>query len=326
MPRKLPKYVRAKVAKGKTYLYFDTGRALVRLPAIKDARFGRALADAQKARDTKIEVANVMTVALLADLYESSQEFARLAPASRKIYSQYLKLARDQLGIAPADKLRPEHVRVVRDRIAETPGAANMLVRTLGSLFSWGRKREHVRSKPVEGIEMLEQGEHEPWPDWLLELALADPVVQLPVAMLYYTAQRIGDVCRMRWTDIRGGAIELRQEKTGITLTVPIHRQLGALLDRLPKEGFAILTRDGKAWPVPALRLHLQAWARAQQAKVVPHGLRKNAVNALLEAGCSSAETAAISGQTLQTVEHYAKRRDGVVLGKAAILRWEGRK
>lgn len=42
--------------------------------------------------------------------------------------------------------------------------------------------------------------------------------------------------------------------------------------------------------------------------KTVPHGLRKNAVNALLEAGCTIAEVSAITGQTHQVVEHYAAK------------------
>jgi hypothetical protein len=52
--------------------------------------------------------------------------------------------------------------------------------------------------------------------------------------------------------------------------------------------------------------------------------LRKNAVNALLEVGCSVPETAAISGQSLRVVEHYAKERNQRKLASAAILRWEG--
>jgi len=56
---------------------------------------------------------------------------------------------------------------------------------------------------------------------------------------------------------------------------------------------------------------------------VVPHGLRKNGVIALLEAGCSVPEVAAISRQSLQVVEYYGKRRDQNKLGDAAILRWE---
>jgi hypothetical protein len=68
----------------------------------------------------------------------------------------------------------------------------------------------------------------------------------------------------------------------------------------------------------------LQAFAAELGVKVVPHGLRKNAVNALLEAGCSAAETATISGQTLQMVEHYAKARSQKRLGEIAILKWQG--
>jgi hypothetical protein len=56
----------------------------------------------------------------------------------------------------------------------------------------------------------------------------------------------------------------------------------------------------------------------------VPHGLRKNAVIALLEAGCSSPETAAISGQSLRVVEHYAKERDQSLMADSAVLKWQG--
>jgi integrase len=332
MPRRLPKYVRTKTAKGKTYLYFDTGAVsdegkviLKRLPPLRDPTFGRALAAAQTARERRAATPHVLTVASLASLYEKSQEFAQLAHASRVNYGTYLRVARERLGIAPASDVTAEDVRIIRDKMADRPGAANMFIRTLGSLYSWGRKRGHVAANPVKDVDLLDQGEHEPWPEWLLECALLDKDVQLPVAVLYYTAQRIGDVCRMRWSDIRAGAIELKQQKTQTTLTIPIHRELSALIGQLPRTSLTILQRPtGEPWRPNTLRAHLQTWAKAQGAKIVPHGLRKNAINALLEAGCSSAETAAISGQTLQVIEHYAKRRDTRVLGKAAILRWEG--
>lgn len=333
MSRKLPKYVRTKTAKGKTYLYYDTGQVndagktiLKPLPAINDPDFGRALATCQTMRQRRDHTQHVLTVAFLANMYEKSQEFARLADTTKDSYALYLKQAREKLGIAPAEEVTAEDLRVIRDKMPKH-GAANQMIRVLGSLYAWGRKRNHVTNNPVRDVELLEQGEHEPWPDWLLENALQDVRVNLPVAMLYYTAQRIGDVSRMRWSDIRGGAIELRQQKTGLALAVPIHAELAALLDATPKTGLAILQRPtGGPWKPNTLRAHLKAWAAGHGANIVPHGLRKNAVNALLEAGCSSAETAAISGQTLQVIEHYAKQRDRGVLGRAAILRWEGKK
>jgi integrase len=56
---------------------------------------------------------------------------------------------------------------------------------------------------------------------------------------------------------------------------------------------------------------------------LVFHGLRKSAVVTLLEAGCSDAEVAAITGQSRQMVEHYARLVNQEHLARSAILKWE---
>lgn len=325
--------LRRKTAKGRAYLYFDTGQRnergkpiLKRLPDPSDPAFGRALARAQAARASRRNVAGMLTVAKLADLWEASPHWRGLSDGSRRNYGTYLRAIRERVGIAPAHDLRRGDVALLRDEMADRPAAANMFVRTLGSLYAWARKRGHVENSPTRDVELLDEGEHEPWPEWLLEKALADQAVQLPVAMLYYTAQRIGDVCAMRWTDIHGGVVHVAQQKTGKTLEIPLHRELAALLAKAPRKGLTILTNSRGGFYRPrGLRERLQAWAAARGAKVVPHGLRKNAVIALLEAGCSVAETSAISGQTLSIVEHYSKQRNQARLGSAAILKWEAR-
>lgn len=143
--------------------------------------------------------------------------------------------------------------------------------------------------------------------------------------MLYYTAARIGDVCAMRWSDIREDRIEFVQEKTNREMSVPIHGSLAPLLAGTKRTGLTILaTDDGRPLKRASLRERIQRFAIAAGYKVVPHGLRKNAVNSLLEAGCSVGETSAISGQSLAVVEHYAKRRASNRMGSAAILKWEG--
>jgi integrase len=328
----LPKHVRRKVAKGRTYYYFATGakvagkEVLKRLPDVRDPEFGRALSAAQSGRTRRQTVKGVLMVPALADLYERSPEFRRLADATRRSYELNLDKMRKRLAEVPADALQPKHVRLVHDEMADQTGAANQFVRVLGSLYSWGRKRGHVTAKPTESVELFDETPHEPWPEWLLEQALADEQVRLPVALLYYTAQRIGDVCRMRWSDIRDGAIAVTQQKTGKSLAIPFHAELAKLLASAPKEGLTILSANGRKRSEKALRDKLQAWAVERGQKIVPHGLRKNAVIALLGCGCSVAETAAISGQTLQMVEHYAKNRDQAKLAGAAVLRWEGKR
>ena len=57
------------------------------------------------------------------------------------------------------------------------------------------------------------------------------------------------------------------------------------------------------------------SWQKAFRGQLAPirdaglvfHGLRKSAVVTLLEAGCTDAEVSAITGQTRQMVEHYAR-------------------
>jgi hypothetical protein len=56
---------------------------------------------------------------------------------------------------------------------------------------------------------------------------------------------------------------------------------------------------------------------------LVFHGLRKSAVVMLLEAGATEAEVAAITGQSLQMVAHYAKQVNQQRLASSAILKWE---
>jgi hypothetical protein len=43
----------------------------------------------------------------------------------------------------------------------------------------------------------------------------------------------------------------------------------------------------------------------------------------LLESGCTDAEVAAITGQSRDMVEHYAKQVNQQRLAAAAILKWE---
>ncbi len=329
---RLPKGVRRKTAKGKEYLYFDTGQRtdagkaiLTPLPPLRDSGFSRAVSAAQTAKDRRVAVPHALTVAMLANAFEKSPTFGKFASKTRDSYSLYLGQIRERLGIAVAAELTAMDVVCVRDEMGDRPGAANQFVRTLGALYKWGRKNQRVTNNPVKDVEFFEGGEYEPWPDWLIDKALEsdDATVKLAVGLLYFTAQRIGDVSRLRWTDIRDGFLELEQQKTDTALSIPLHSTLRAILAEAPRSGIPILLRNGEPWKPELLRRYLQKWAVGFGVKVVAHGLRKSAVNALLEAGCSVAETAAISGQSFQMVEHYGKKRNRKRLGTAAMYRWD---
>jgi integrase len=331
MAKGLPHGVHRKTAKGRTYYYFDTGAridgkpVLRRMPDIKDRDFGQAYAQQLAARGRRQTVAPPMTVEQLIKLYEISPDFNDKRPNTQRVYTTYLNVLRDQAGTIVADALNRQDMVLLRDKMAKTTGAANMLIAVTGALYVWGRDRGHVTAEPIKDVTRFDKEDHAPWPEWLVDRALIDddPIVRLSVHLLYYTAQRIGDVCAFRWTNISDGMLEFTQEKTRTDMTVPIHSKLAAELDRLPKSLGTIINNGGKPYARSTIRRKLQAWALEQGVKVVPHGLRKNAVNALLEADCSIGETSAISGQSLQMVEHYARKRNKRKMASAAILRWE---
>ncbi len=328
---KLPQHVRMKRAKGRVYYYYDTGQKndsgkpiLKPLPSADDPAFGRTLATAQRLRTMRASTPDQLTVSGLINMFEKSPEFKRKAKKTQSVYHTYLKQIGEKLGIAPAAELDAEAVTIVRDKM-EAHGAANQFVATVGALYKWGRTRRHVTNRPSQGIEKLEGGEYSPWPAWLLERALVDddPIIRWSVGLLYYTAGRISEVTALQWPNYAEGAIALRAEKNDRSLHIPAHRGLKALLAEIPKGDMTILLDPrGRPWKPENLRRYIQAWAKELGLHVVAHGLRKNAVIALLEAGCSVAETASISGQTMQMVEHYAKDRNQKKLATAAILRW----
>ena len=327
------RYLRPKVAKGQTYYYFDAGkgddgrRILTPLPDIRDPRFGDCYARALAARTNRKNRQGILTLDGLIRSYEKSPKFRAKSDNTKRNYSIYLAKAnalfRSGSGESwPVKAIERTDILKMMEKLADTPGAANQTIRALGALFAWAVYTEKVKQTPVREIELYESTPHKEWPEELLEEALADPQVGMPVALLYFTGQRINDAIRMSWRDIQGGYMRVYVQKKDKHIKVAILPELQAMLDGIEKTATAILTNaNGSPWTQGGLRQKLQAWAKERGHKVVPHGLRKNAVISLLEAGCTTAEVAGITDQTIQMVEHYAKGVNQPLMGHAAIVK-----
>jgi hypothetical protein len=91
-----------------------------------------------------------------------------------------------------------------------------------------------------------------------------------------------------------------------------------------PREAVTVLTMvSQRPWTKTAFKT---AWRRHRPttcAGYVWHGLRKSAVVTLIESGCTPTQTAAITGQSLQMVEHYGRRVDRTRLARDAMRIWE---
>lgn len=331
------KHLHRKKSKGKEYYYFDTGtrnadgkKIFAKIVGPRDPAFPRAYALACESRKQRRTVVPIRTFEWLLKVYEKSPEFTKKKPNTQRSYlnsfAKASKLLQDFEGRStPLAQIETRDILNIRDKLIDGQGA-NQTVRSLSALFTWAshKGRQYMPENPASDIELFDEGEHEPWPPTLVEEALQDERVRAVVGLLYFTGQRIGDVLRMRWSDITNGMIRITQDKTGKLLDVPLTAELSEILAELPKRGMTILAKStGDPYTYNGMRPKLKAWIREHGREDVIHGLRKNAVNALLEAECSIAEVAAITGQSLKMVEHYAKLRNQTKLGQAAIIKFD---
>src|SRR5262249_25990383 len=188
-----------------------------------------------------------------------------------------------------------------------------------------------VRNDPTLGIRLKvpkSDGHHTWTKDEIAVFESRYPTgskARLALALGLYTAQRRGDVVRIGRQHIRDGVLTVRQQKTGVTLAIPVHPDLTAIIAATPVGHLTLLvTQTGKSYGANDFTDQFRAWCDAAglPKHCVFHGLRKAALTRLADAGCTTHELAAISGhKTLSEVERYTKGADQARLARAAMER-----
>lgn len=256
--------------------------------------------------------------------YLSSPSYSRLAKKTRANYRKYFDIIREGAGKYNASVIERHDVLRLRDTYADKPGIANGLMTAFSSLMSFALDRGYIKINPCAKISRFKLGEFQPWPSNVIQEVLeqASSTLRLAILLHLYTGQRISDVTRMTWNDIENNAIRVKQQKTQKELWIPLHKELADALSSAPKRSVTILTNDrGAAMTPDALRDRLRRLTAYNF-----HGLRKNAVNALLESGCSEYEAMAITGQSPEILRHYAKGVNQKVLALRAMKKLERKK
>lgn len=324
---------------GKVRHYFRApGRKLAPLPGLPGsvafmAAYAEAL-DAMSVPEGAGKAPKAGTVSALCVAYYASTTFKGLNVSTKRTYRNILDRFRAVYGEGPAKALRPTHIKTILDKTADRPGAARNLLKALRSLFAFAAERGLVAINPTAGVKFKapKSDGFRAWSEDDIEAFRnhwpAGSRARLALALLVYTGQRRSDVVRMGRQHIRDGCIQVRQKKRGVdapVLSIPIHPDLKAELDALPKEHLTFLmTAYGK----PMSEAGFTGWfVRCAKdaglpAKSSPHGLRKAAARRLAEAGCSAHEIMAITGhESLKEVERYTATASQGKLAKSAMAR-----
>ncbi len=215
-----------------------------------------------------------------------------------------------RLGSAPFASMKRVHVRKRRDMKSDRPAAADLLVKTISSLFAWAIKNDLAATNPAEKLEKL-SGCSEGFYTWTEDDVEAFeahwPIGTRPrlamAIMLYLGVRRSDAVLIGRKHESRDGQTVtfpmFKGRKKGIrVLTLPILSPLRAVLDAsdIGRETW-IETNLGRPYSNAGFGNAFKDWCKeAGLPQCNCHGLRKIGAVRAAEAGASEHELMAMFG------------------------------
>jgi integrase len=256
----------------------------------------------------------------------------------------------------PLNELTKTDIIAYRNSLAKTLAArtVNHHLIVVRMLFKAVQRDELLIQNPAEfvsGIRLRTSNDKRPFTLAEIQaiLSMADPEWQSLVRFGFYTGQRLGDLARLRWSniDLARGEIRFVTAKTGRRMIIPLSDALRAHIAALPSNdqadavihprAFAILEAQGSAatlsrqfgelLSVAGLRsspTH-QSTGKTRSSRrnlnaLSFHSLRRTATTLLHEAGIAGAVAQALIGHDSEAIhEHYVNvGRDA--LQKAAAV------
>jgi integrase len=266
---------------------------------------------------------------LVAAFYRSSF-FENLKPQSQRVYRLVLDKFSQEDGHRLVRDMPTRVAMNIIEKIGERkPAMANLTASVMRRLFAYAVKKEMRSDNPFAGLEAYKLGTHHTWSEAEIAAYEAEWSIgkreRLALDLLLYTGQRVGDVAAMRRSDLRDGAIHIRQQKTGAELVIPLHPKLLRSIKACPASGLTLIgSPHGRPMTAKALSALVTRAAHAAglPKKCVPHGRRKGAMRRLAECGSTSKEIAAMSGhRSLKEIERYTAAADQARLARSAVAR-----
>ena len=220
----------------------------------------------------------------------------------------------------------------MRDDRADTPEAANGVVKALRQIFNFAVEYEFADRNPARDVPYIRSAS-DGFHSWTMEEvakfeqhhALGSKA-RLALALLLYTGQRRSDVVRLGPQHIKDGWLTLTQKKNRsrkpVTLSIPVLPELEAVIDATPTGNLAFLvTAFGK----PFTSNGFGNWFRKQCDAAAlkhcsAHGLRKAGAALAAENGATERQLMAIFGwSTMKEASRYTRAARQKVLAASGM-------
>jgi len=269
--------------------------------------------------------------------FYASPYYRRLDGSTKKWQRRALDWVSDKHGAKKIADMQPRHIRKLRDEKADTPGAANHLIKALRALFNWAFEEDLVGANPTLGVKRVAYAKnpHHTWTQAEVAQYEAkhgpESKARLAMLLLLFTAGRREDAVRLGRDNIvatlKGERMVFNQAKNEhrkpIRVDIPLHPELAAAIEGA-EHGRPFLRSDwGKDFSPAGFGNRFRDWCdEASLPHCSAHGLRKAAAARLVEAGCSVHEVMAITGhQSVEEVERYTREYSRPMVADRAMKR-----
>ena len=274
------------------------------------------------------------SVAAVVAAFKTSPTYRNWAPLTRRSYGGPMEKLREAHGHKRVAHLERRHVLALMGAAADTPAAANRLRKVLAMLLDHAAALGWRTDNPARTVKpyKLRSGGYHTWTEdeiaRFYEVHAPGTLAHLAMSLMLYTGSARVDAVRLGWGNVRGDRIAYRRQKTenqtAHEIDIPIHPDLAAVLDPLPRDAFTFLqTRAGASRSPSGLGNLMRRWCDAAGLpKCTSHGLRKACARRLAEAGATPNEISAVTGhKTLAEVERYTRAADRSGLADAGIAK-----
>jgi integrase len=244
---------------------------------------------------------NVQSLGWLIDRYRESSAWANLSPATRRRREHILSGIADQAGTAALSRI--DRKAIERGIERRNQYGARHFLQTMRGLFQWAVKAGLAGGDPTTELKVTLPATdgHHVWTDD--EVAAFErrwprgTRERLAFDLLLYTGLRRGDAVRLGRPHVRNGVANIRTEKTGQTVTIPILPPLQASLDAGPIGELTFIAGDrGRPMTKESFGNWFRETCKAAGAPGSAHGLRKAGATRAANNGATEAQLEAIFG------------------------------
>lgn len=253
--------------------------------------------------------------------------------STRAVYRGELERFRARYGKRHVTTMTAKNITKLMEKMADTPSAANNLLKRLRQLFDYaivlGMRKDNP-AKAVKSVRSNSSGFHEWTEAEIAQFQKRHKVgtkARLALEIFLCTAQRRSDAAVMGEDPEKPGYVRVRQLKTDALLSIRMHRELKVARDACPS-GKPTFLVSGRGTPYTKESLGNWFKKRCREAALphcAAHGLRKAASRRMAELGMSNQLIKSITGHSTDSeVSRYTRNADQARMADAAMEAIEG--